>query len=289
MSILGTPASAVASLKEAGVRELTLWQKWLPSLRFLMSIEVHVYAFAIAANVLLSFMPFAVLMLALSRKVLHSDSAWNGVMYVLRDALPSNQDFITRNAKYLADSRKSGFVSLVLLLFTSNGTLLPLEVALNRVWGIRTHRSFLMNQVVSFGLALGCGALAFLTVVLTGAHINAVTSFAGESVFGKSLTYAGMKLVSLPLMIAVFFLLYYFLPNGKVPAKPMFRAAVFAAILMEGARFAYIWSLPLLNFQEVYGPFYVSVTLLIWAFVGSLILLVGAHASATPAATEGSK
>jgi membrane protein/epoxyqueuosine reductase len=80
--------------------------------------------------------------------------------------------------------------------------------------------------------------------------------------------------------------LYYFLPNGKVPAKPMLRAAVFAGALTEVAKYLYIWSLPLLNFQEAYGPFHVSITLLLWAFLASLILLIGAHATAVPATRE---
>jgi uncharacterized BrkB/YihY/UPF0761 family membrane protein len=39
--------------------------------------------------------------------------------------------------------------------------------------------------------------------------------------------------------------------------------------------------LPHLDFQAVYGPFYVSVGLMIWAFLSGLLLLAGAHFSAT--------
>ena len=40
-------------------------------------------------------------------------------------------------------------------------------------------------------------------------------------------------------------------------------------------------ALPRLDFQAVYGPFYVSVGLMIWAFLSGLLLLAGAHFSAT--------
>ena len=265
----------------------TLWSRWSPSLRFAISTEVHVYAFAIAANVLLSFIPFAVMMLILTKNVMHSTAAHDGVLAVLRDALPSNQEFITGKLQGLARSKKSGFISLALLLFTSNGVLLPLEVALNRIWGIRRDRSYVMNQIVSLGLAFGCGALALLSVIATGEHLAFVTRFFGDGMFGKALAWLGMKLVAIPITISVLFILYYLLPNGKVPAKPMFRAAVFAGILIEIVKYIYMWSLPYINFEEAYGPFYVSVTLIFWAFICSLIMLVGAHASATPAATEG--
>jgi len=37
--------------------------------RYWMQTEVHVYAFSVAANVLLSFFPFLIVMLSLSRRV----------------------------------------------------------------------------------------------------------------------------------------------------------------------------------------------------------------------------
>jgi membrane protein len=39
--------------------------------------------------------------------------------------------------------------------------------------------------------------------------------------------------------------------------------------------------LPWLDFQSVYGPFYISVGLMMWAFLSGLLLLAGAHFSAT--------
>jgi uncharacterized BrkB/YihY/UPF0761 family membrane protein len=42
-----------------------------------------------------------------------------------------------------------------------------------------------------------------------------------------------------------------------------------------------VLALPRLDFQAVYGPFYVSVGLMIWAFLSGLLLLAGAHFSAT--------
>jgi membrane protein/epoxyqueuosine reductase len=38
--------------------------------------------------------------------------------------------------------------------------------------------------------------------------------------------------------------------------------------------------LPWLNFQEVYGPFSVTVTLIFWSFCSGMLLLGGAYLSA---------
>jgi uncharacterized BrkB/YihY/UPF0761 family membrane protein len=43
----------------------------------------------------------------------------------------------------------------------------------------------------------------------------------------------------------------------------------------------YIAALPWMDLHSVYGPFSVSVSLMLWAFVTGLLLLAGAHYSAT--------
>ncbi len=255
--------------------------RWLPSLRYLFTTEVHVFAFAIAANVLLSFVPFAVLLLSLCRYVIHSQPAYDAVLAVLHDALPTGQDFVTRNLQVMVRSHgRVQFLSFALLLFTSTGILLPLEVALNRIWGIPKDRSYVANQFVSFLLTFGCGSLALLSVLITGVNRSAIASLFGSGGLAVWTSLLVMKIVAVPVTILVLFLLYYFLPNGPVPAAPMLRAAVFAGLLMEAGKYIYIWTLPWLNFQEAYGPFAISVTLIFWAFLASLILLTGAHASA---------
>ena len=44
-------------------------------------------------------------------------------------------------------------------------------------------------------------------------------------------------------------------------------------------KYLYILALPHMNFQEVYGPFALAVTMMVWAFFSGLLLLAGAHLS----------
>ena len=106
------------------------------TLRYLMQTEVHTYAFSVAANSILSLFPFIVLLLTVVRRVFHSTAMYNVVLELLRDYLPSNKDFVIRNLQFLASVKGRGQVlSLVMLLITSTGIFLPLEVALNSIWG----------------------------------------------------------------------------------------------------------------------------------------------------------
>jgi uncharacterized BrkB/YihY/UPF0761 family membrane protein len=70
------------------------------------------------------------------------------------------------------------------------------------------------------------------------------------------------------------------LPNGKVAPRFVLPTAIIMGLLSEILKYAYIIALPRLNFQEVYGPFALSVSLMFWAFLTGLLLLAGANLSA---------
>jgi len=89
-----------------------------------------------------------------------------------------------------------------------------------------------------------------------------------------------MKLSAMAASIAIFFLIYWLLPNGKVPARAVLPTAVVMGLLSEALKYAYILALPRLDFQAVYGPFALSVSLMFWAFLSGLLLLTGANLSA---------
>ncbi len=254
-----------------------------PSLRYIFATEVHAYAFSIAANAYLSFFPFTMILLAVCRRWLHWEGAYQVVLQLLRIHLPPGADSVIRNLIVLVQGRpRLQVISLVMLFFTSSGVFLPLEVALNKVWGFGNNRSFLKNQAMSFGLALVSGVLALFTIfAATGvqwitASLGWIPSQGLVTVFSRLV----LEIASVPLAVPIYFVIYYFLPNGKVPIARVLLAAFAAGVLTEVGKFLYIVTLPMFRFREVYGPFALSVTLLFWAYVGALILLFGAHVSA---------
>ena len=255
----------------------------LSTIKYLMRTDVHTFAFSVAANSILSFFPFVMLMMTLIRRVFHSRVMYEVVVQLLRDYLPAGQEFMIRNLNSMVNSRQRvQIASLVILLITSSGVFLPLEVALNRIWRFETNRSYLGNQVVSFGLAFACGVLALLSIGLTAgpvAFMEFILRGYGTG-FVRVVGFLVMKIFAIAASIAIFFLIYWVLPNGKVPARTVLPVAIIMGLLSEALKYAYILALPWLNFQEVYGPFALSVTMMFWAFLSGLLLLAGAHLSA---------
>ncbi len=255
----------------------------LSTLKYLMRTDVHTFAFSVAANSILSFFPFVVLLMTLIRRVFHSRVMYDVVLELLRDYLPAGQEFVIRNLNSMVNSRQRvQAVSLVILLVTSSGVFLPLEVALNRIWRFEINRSYLGNQLISLGLAFACGVLALLSIALTAgpvAFMEFLLRGYGTG-FVRVVGFLMMKLFAIAASVAIFFLIYWLLPNGKVPARAVMPAAIIMGLLSEALKYAYILALPWLNFQEVYGPFSLSVSMMFWAFLSGLLLLAGANLSA---------
>jgi YihY family inner membrane protein len=253
------------------------------TVKYLLRTEVHTFAFSVAANALLSFFPFVLLLMTLIRRVFHSPVMYAVVVQLLRDFLPAGQDFVIRNLNALVGARnRAQVVSLVILLVTSTGIFMPLEVALNRIWRFPNNRSYLGNQLIALGLAFSCGVLALLSIALTAGNIGFLeASLRGHGPFVVRLGgFLMMKMFAIIASIAIFFLVYWLLPNGKVPARAVLSTAVIMGLLSETLKYAYVLALPRLNFQEVYGPFALSASLMFWAFLTGLLLLTGAHLSA---------
>jgi YihY family inner membrane protein len=256
----------------------------LSTVRYLFNPEAHVYASSIAANVLLSFFPFTLIIITVCRRGLQWDRAFQVALQLLRANLPAGADFVVRNLVVLAQGhRRLQVMSVAVLLFTSSGIFLPLESALNKVWSIEQNRTYLHNQAVSFLLTLTFSLMALSSILLIAGCQWLVGVPAGWTpVDGvAAVIWRGLlEAVLFPCTVGVYFLMYYVLPNGNVPAGPVFSAAFAVGLVTEGGKFVYHVTLPLFKFREVYGPFALSVTLLFWAFLGALVLLSGAHLSA---------
>jgi membrane protein len=255
----------------------------LSTVRYLMRTEVHTFAFSVAANAILSFFPFVLLLMTLIRRVFHSPVMYEVVLQLLRDYLPAGQDFVIRNLNALVGARhQAQLASLAILLITSTGIFLPLEVALNRIWGFQENRSYLGNQLISLGLAFWCGLLALLSIGMTAGNV-ALMEFVLHghgTIIVRMVGFLMMKVFAIGASIAIFFLIYWILPNGKVPARAVLPTAIIMGLLFEALKYGYILALPRLNFAEVYGPFSLTVSLMFWAFLSGLLLLTGAHLSA---------
>jgi membrane protein len=221
-------------------------------------------------------------MLSLCRDVLQWRAAEQAIKLALQD------QFAGEVGKYIAYHLglgqwyipKLSFTSMFLLLFTANGIFEPLEVALNRAWGVTANRSYLKNQAISLGLILACGTLALCSLMLSalgGQFLShASGAVAGVAGFVQRLLF---KLAALPLSMFALFLIYWLLPNRKIEPARVAPVAIVVGLILESLKYVNILIANPLHekLDREYRIFEYSVTILLWSFVSALVVLAGAH------------
>ncbi|MGB7264277.1 MAG: YihY/virulence factor BrkB family protein [Terracidiphilus sp.] len=277
----------------------TKWYRWRKSgtalIAYLLDSEVHTFAFSVAANAIISFIPFVMLLYTLALSVFHSQKMVGVVDDMVNYFLPS----ATKQPNWLANSIEAvaalssrhgvQALSLVMILISCTGIFLPLEVALNQAWGVTKSRNYLFNQTVAFGLALlmvGLGVASMVVNVSVDSVLAVALVHDPNNWFFRVLNYSYSALSYVWLAISTgaasivfFFSVYYLLPNRKVPWRPVLRTSIVTGLVWLISRFIFVAVLPHLDLRTLYGPFYVSVGLLFWAYISGLILFAGAQFS----------
>jgi membrane protein len=245
-----------------------------------METEAHVYALAVSASVLLSFYPFVLVMVALCRRILHWPAGEDAIYVALNDFFPGDLANLVRRNTQSSRLLPHSVVPLILLLFTANGIFEPLEVALNRAWGVAQNRSYLKNQLVALGMIFVCGGLVMISVALTGLNDPWLSSWLGEH--GEAQSFVRLlvfKLAALPLSILALFLVYWLLPNRKVDPARVVPVAIAVGLILEVLKYLnlLVWPFFSNKLKNEYNIFQHSVTILLWSFVAALVVLAGAE------------
>ncbi len=276
------------------------WYRWRKNgtalIAYLLDSEVHTFAFSVAANAIISFIPFIVLLYTLVFTVFHSPTKGpmvtvvNNMVNYFLPSLTKDPDWITRTivaegVEPILKHHGAQAFSLLMILIACTGIFLPLEVALNQAWGVKRSRNYLLNQTIAFGLALLMLGLAVASMFANLAVDSALpviflehTDNAFYRFVSGGVDYAWLAISTGVASILFFFSVYYILPNRKVPWRPVLRTSIITGLVWLFSRFVFATVLPHIDLT-IYGPFYVSVGLLFWAYISGLILFAGAQFS----------
>ena len=154
------------------------------------------------------------------------------------------------------------------------------------------NRNILMNQLVSTGLIVLGGALMMVSTSVTGLLVsvtragpvvwwdadNRVARTAAASPWLQAM----FKLPSIPITILILFLVYWLLPNTKVPWRLILPRAAVIGLILECLKWInlVIWPWVFDKFKAEYGPFVNTVTIITWSYIAGLIVLAGGDWSA---------
>jgi uncharacterized BrkB/YihY/UPF0761 family membrane protein len=265
---------------EEGARRLRPFRS---TVHYLARTEVHAFGFAIAASTLLSLVPLLNVMLSLCRYTFKWRAAEDAIRFGVAAYFPV--DIINVLKVKLLYPQRFEFVSFILLLFTANGIFEPLEVALNRAWGVTKDRPYIKNQLLSFGLIFLCGGLALGSFLLTAMNREWLGRLFGSAALVPDwIVLILFKLVAIPMIMLALFLTYWLLPNCRVPVRRIAPVAFVVGLAITLLQYVVVllWPWLLRKLEHDYGPFEHSASIILFSFGAAMIVLAGAEWSARP-------
>jgi membrane protein len=247
----------------------------------LVSREIAVLTNAIAFNFLLCLFPLVLVVTAATQQFPWGRRAGGALVLVLQELIPFGREAMAESVRSLSRlARGLEVMSLVLIIWGSSGIFMPVEMALNKAWGGRPHRDFWKSRGLAFLMTMVGGVIALFSVALT----VAARGFSRE---WPSLTNYGIKFSALFLTCLLFFVIYRVIPGAPVGTAVAVKASLWAGFAWEAAKYLFVFHLGRVNLQVFYGPLAFSVSLVLWAYVSSLVLVFGALM--VPVKAEGSK
>ena len=236
----------------------------------LLSRDIAVLTNAIAFNFLLCLFPLLLVLAGFAQRLPAGSRTSTALLGVLSELIPFGQQALAASLKSLARyGREMEIASLLLIVWGSSGIFMPMEMALNKVWGGGPPRAFWKSRTLAFAMTLLGGLLALGSVALTLA----------TRTWGKgypTLAGFGNKASAMLLSFILFFLIYRLIPDVDVRSRVALRAALWGAAAWEAAKYGFVIQLGRMNLPAFYGPLAFAVSLVLWAYVSSLAVVFGA-------------
>ena len=98
----------------------------------------------------------------------------------------------------------------------------------------------------------------------------------------KGVMFVVLKIFAGMASVAIFFLIYWLLPNRKVAPARVAPTAILVGLILEALKYVNLAIRPMLEakLEHEYFIFRHSVQILLWSFVAALIVLAGADFTA---------
>ena len=177
-----------------------------------------------------------------------------------------------------------GVFSIASLLWSGRAFFDTLASVLNDIWIHTKPRSWLQQQIVLWSTLMGAGVLWLLSSAASFGLTNLqhLTARIGET--DPNAWAALGYLIGFLLSLGMFWTIYRFLPNAERGRRGHVAliAAVVAAVGFEGAKYGYQHFMAnSTHYGLVYGSTAGIVLTLMWLYLSSTVVLLGAEVAAT--------
>ena len=253
---------------------------------------------ALAYYTVFSLAPLVLLLLAIVGFIFHNDpaGAWRKMTEQMSYFLDKSAVDVVANIAQTASQPNKGMtatiIGILLALFGASGVFGQLQIALNTIWGVKAKPGagivgFIRSRFLSFAMVAGVCFLLLVSLVFESLlkgfshYIQAI--FPG----GIVIALVVYSIFDLAVVVLLFALIFKFLPDVKIQWRDVWIGALMTAIFFAIGKWALGLYLGSGAAASAYGAASSLITLLLWIYYSSQILLFGAEFTQVYAARAG--
>jgi membrane protein len=253
---------------------------------------------ALAYYTVFSLAPLVLLLLAIVGFIFHNDpaGAWRKMTEQMSYFLDKSAVDVVANIAQRASQPNKGMtatiIGILLALFGASGVFGQLQNALNTIWGVKAKPGagivgFIRSRFLSFAMVAGVCFLLLVSLVFESLlkgfshYIQAI--FPG----GIVIALVVYSIFDLAVVVLLFGFIFKFLPDVKIQWRDVWIGALMTAIFFAIGKWALGLYLGSGAAASAYGAASSLITLLLWIYYSSQILLFGAEFTQVYAARAG--
>ncbi len=251
--------------------------------------NLFLIASGIAFNIILYLMPLLLLAVYIVGIIFNVSDVIIYLSAILEDLLPatqSNFDFIGNilaEVRIIMDnSYLSGWIGVVGLIWVSSLLISSIRAGINSIFKLPSSRYFLVYIVKDIGFTILFTILVLLysyIIPLLTIVVELAKSILPDAIEGyfTELILFGATVFS---AFVLFYFIYRFVPNKKLPKYVILLSTTISVILIEIARFAFAFYVSSVSdYGKFYGTYAIVFSLAVWIYYSSLIILLSAEIS----------
>jgi membrane protein len=238
------------------------------------------WAGAVTYSGVMALFPFLLFLVALASLVVTPDQA-EQIVQQLGTVAPQNvTQILGDRIRAIASDSKTGLLTLgaAVALWSASSGVSEVQRALNIIYGVQEGRPFWKSRGIALFMTLVAGVVALvagLVAVAAGPIGDAIGGPLGMALAWLRLPVAGL------LMMLLWALLYYVLPDVEQKFRFITPGSVLGVIVWVLASWGF--SKYVANFGKydaTYGSVGGAIVMLLWMWLSSLVLLLGAEVNA---------
>ena len=253
--------------------------------------EHHLYLIAagIAFNILLYLMPLMLVAVYIVNIIVGVDVISGELVKTLDSILPPNTettDFIQSTLKEVnlifGKSTYVGWIGIISLLWLSSTLISSLRSGLNRIFDAKTPKMFFIYRIKDIFLILLMTILFIISSYLVPVYSVFQTMMTSnlKPPYNWYLSNIFVVSVSLFTSFMMFFIIFKFLPNKKMPKFIVFLSTFISVVCIEISRNLFSWYIIKFGtYGKFYGAYAVLVSIAFWVYYLTLIILLSAELS----------